>query len=366
MKKTLMNKRRLRSKAHTKSESVTQTQSKNQVENKVQAKSKNFIASHDKFFKLFYSDPEFTKRLLQLVFSKKELKTYDLNKLKVEKDSFENKRADLIVSIPFKEAPKMKIRLLVLLEHKSYHDQNLFEQILNYQILMRKHSIQQTGYPYPIIPVVFYHGKEPMKWAKSFQEESFKDIFSKIPMESRKDMLNYNLRIINTKDPKVRKAYKGKKLKGYGIINLLSEIWSIKKRIPPFLKLKDLVFEFEDILRPAKGKEEEEIVLRLFEYLRDNTKLDLNVWKKLKKLLIEEGILTKEGGEDMESIRELIEAKGIHKGRQEGRQEGLQEGRQTERQAVILNMLKEKLDFSVISKVTGLSEEEIKKLKNGK
>ena len=36
------------------------------------------------------------------------------------------------------------------------------------------------------------------------------------------------------------------------------------------------------------------------------------------------------------------------------------------RQAVILNMLKEKLDLSVISKVTGLSEEEINKLKNGK
>ena len=52
--------------------------------------------------------------------------------------------------------------------------------------------------------------------------------------------------------------------------------------------------------------------------------------------------------------------------RWEGRQEGLQEGRQTERQAVILNMLKKQLDISLISEVTGLSEEEIKKLKNGK
>ena len=51
--------------------------------------------------------------------------------------------------------------------------------------------------------------------------------------------------------------------------------------------------------------------------------------------------------------------------RQEGLQEGIQEGIHKGRQAVILNMLKEKLDLSVISKVTGLSEEEIKKLKNG-
>ena len=60
---------------------------------------------------------------------------------------------------------------------------------------------------------------------------------------------------------------------------------------------------------------------------------------------------------------------GLTEGRQEGRQEGLTEGRQegrTERdKEVILNMLKEKTDINFISKVTGLSVEEIKKLKNG-
>ena len=48
----------------------------------------------------------------------------------------------------------------------------------------------------------------------------------------------------------------------------------------------------------------------------------------------------------------------------EGRQEGLQEGRKEKQKEVILNLLKEKTDISLISKVTGLSEEEIKKLKN--
>ena len=50
---------------------------------------------------------------------------------------------------------------------------------------------------------------------------------------------------------------------------------------------------------------------------------------------------------------------------QKGLQAGMEKGQQTERQAVILNMLKKKLDVSLISEVTGLSEEEIKKLKNG-
>ena len=47
--------------------------------------------------------------------------------------------------------------------------------------------------------------------------------------------------------------------------------------------------------------------------------------------------------------------------KEEGRQEGWQKGRQE----VILKMLKEKAEISFIAKVTGLSEEEIKKLKNG-
>ena len=56
-------------------------------------------------------------------------------------------------------------------------------------------------------------------------------------------------------------------------------------------------------------------------------------------------------------IREHIKEKGRWEGRQEGRQE--------ERQEVALNMLKKKTKISYISEITGLSEKEIKKLKNG-
>lgn len=48
-----------------------------------------------------------------------------------------------------------------------------------------------------------------------------------------------------------------------------------------------------------------------------------------------------------------------------GRIKGLRKGRQERNREVILNMLKEKLDISLVSKVTGLSAKEIEKLKNG-
>ena len=48
----------------------------------------------------------------------------------------------------------------------------------------------------------------------------------------------------------------------------------------------------------------------------------------------------------------------------EGRKEGRTEGRKEERKEVALNMLQNRIDISLISKVTGLPEKEINKLKN--
>ena len=142
---------------------------------------------------------------------------------------------------------------------------------MKYQVLIREHSIQQKGYPQPIIPVLFYHGKGAMKWKKSLQEEDFKPFFSEIPVDSRKNMLNYEPKIIDTKDLKVQKAYKDKKFKSRGVIKLLSEIWSLKKKPTP-LKVKDVYAEFEEILQGLKGQARKTIELRILEYLFDNNR----------------------------------------------------------------------------------------------
>ena len=74
----------------------------------------------------------------------------------------------------------------------------------------------------------------------------------------------------------------------------------------------------------------------------------------MEKELIEEGVFKRGGYMD---ILTHIKEKEHIKGRQEGRQES--------RQEIILNMLKKNLDIKLISKVTGLSAKEIKKLKKG-
>ena len=78
--------------------------------------------------------------------------------------------------------------------------------------------------------------------------------------------------------------------------------------------------------------------------------MNRELWTKLESLAVKRGIFTKGGYMD---IREHI--------KEEGRQEGMQQ----KQQQVVLNMLREKADMGFICKVTGLPEEEIKKLKNG-
>ena len=250
-----------------------------------------------------------------------------------------------------------------MLEHKAYYDKSLFEQVLDYLILLRKWIIGQTGRPELIIPVLFYHGKQAMKWKDSLQKEDFKDFFNKIPVETRKDMLNFNIRVINTKDPKARKFFKGSEC--WGFIKLLDEIWDIKN--PDEERVKELIKTyFGKELKEATEEEETELVLSLISYLQSAGGLRKEIWETAENQLRKDKTL--KGGTYM-GVVESIKEEGRQEGRQEGEirgiQKGRQEGRQEERQQFILNLLKEKVDISVISKVTGLPEKEIKKFKNG-
>ena len=66
---------------------------------------------------------------------------------------------------------------------------------------------------------------------------------------------------------------------------------------------------------------------------------------------------------EREAVRRGIFTKvGFMNIREHFKEEGRQEGIQKRDREVVLNMLKKKLDVSFISEVTGLSEEEIKKL----
>ena len=131
------------------------------------------------------------------------------------------------------------------------------------------------------------------------------------------------------------------------------------------------------------------MLLSVVHYMR-SLGVGFDVWGKVERLLVNEGLFKKGGYMD---IREHIKAEGIREGWQKGQQEGWQkgqqegwqkgqqegwqkgqqegwqkgrvEGRQEGQQELIFKMLEAKADLSLISRVTGLSEQKLKKLKNG-
>ena len=306
---------------------------------------------HDRFFKRFYSQPKFALELFQLIFSQKELSAYDWKNLKSENNTLKNKTADLAFSVPLKQNPKIKFKIFILLEHKSHYDPDLFTQLLYYQILLYEKNIRETGYPTPIIPVLFYHGKKPWKWSVSFQDAYFSS--SEIPIESRANMLNYKIKLLDTHNPRVQKVFKDKNFKSRGALNLLSRIWTLKSEVSELKKVLTLFSDFS-------GKEDD-LILNAVDYLKSVLGMSQELWEQVERESIEEGVLNKGGYMD---IREDIKLEGIKEGIERGIKKGRQEGRRNRETEVVLNMLKNKIDVSIISKATGLSREEIDKIKN--
>ena len=140
-----------------------------------------------------------------------------------------------------------------------------------------------------------------------------------------------------------------------------------------------ILFIFKNIWALDKDKARELLKLggklseKEWKYIVSNVALYVKLydpdfsWKVLKEVGKEVNadlkILKPKGG-DMSLLAQYAladkEEELIKKGMERGMERGMEKGRQ----AVTLNMLKEKLDLSFISKVTGLSEEEIKELKN--
>ena len=326
---------------------LKKTTAKNQQQ-KENTPVKKLASPHDRFFKGAYSKPEFALEIFKLIFSKEEFNACNWKKLKTEKDSFKDQRADLVFSVPLKKTPETNLRIFILLEHKSSYERGLFTQLLNYQTYIHEQTLKESGRPQPVIPVLFYHGKTAWKWKLSFQEAFFGEFFAKIPIAFRKNMLNYKLKLLDVQDPKVKKVFRDKRFKSRGILNVFAKIWSLKMNETELMRVLSLFDKFSD--------KDDDLILNLMDYFKAFG-MSRALWKKVERSAVQKGIFQKGGYMDIkEHFKEEGRLEGIRKGIRKGRQEG--------RQEVIANMLKKKADIAFISQVTGLSEEEIKKLKD--
>ena len=175
------------------------------------------------------------------------------------------------------------------------------------------------------------------------EEVSLGDIYKKIPLETRRDMVNYNLRLFNIHDPRVEKIFDDPRFQTRRALHLLKNIWDLQ---PNLSDIEGAAYPFIESVRSVRSTERRTgLILGMFRYLFQGG------IKGVDKALVEEfekrgcikGIIP-EGG-FMGPI-ELLKEEGRQEGLQKGLQEG-QEGRATGRKGeTCLTNAKERISHS--------------------
>ena len=384
-------------------------------------------APHDLFFKDIFSQKKFAVELLSLIFSPEEQKLFNFQTLKNETTTFKSHRADLIFSLELRppQAPSrlryppfpcektlalkkqgfdisqasptstrnnrparrsyrfdtsqvsptsqggkahpaptpQKAFIFLILEHKSQKDEAVLVQLLRYQILLYSHLVEQNHPVVPIIPILFYHGKEAWKTDTLFFQNIFpKQVFSpEFEGFFKSNVLNFQARCLNLQAFSTHQLQELKKLKSGLAFYLLKKIWNFKWPGDGRQML--------DWVQNVSEKDQSQLLLFGSEYIKGVCGVSQKELAALELEALQTGILRKGGSMGLleymkqKRIRE-IRQEGLQEGRQQGLQQGMQQGRQQGIQKIVLNMLQNKLDMGVICKVTGLSEKEVQKLKN--
>ena len=133
-------------------------------------------------------------------------------------------------------------------------------------------------------------------------------------------------------------------------MNILKKTWTLR---PSTEDLKQDLLLFDNW--PG---DKDDLLLGVGNYLWSSIpNMTEALWTELEQEAVKKGIFSKGG---YMNTREYIKAEGV----QEGIQRGRQEERQVRDKQIVQNMLKNRLDTSLICKVTGISQQEINKLKN--
>jgi len=225
----------------------------------------------------------------------------------------------------------MKIKISILFEHKSFVPDYPFLQLLKYIIKIWDFNIKQKEKLIPVIPLIFYHGKEKWEYKKINQYfTGIDNILEKyIPAF---DYLLMDLSKYDNEDIK-EKIFKNEFLKISLLIfkNIYDEE-KLKKNLENFLILGKLYYEEE------KGLKFLESVIRYLYVNLENTKVEdiVHIIEKISEI----------GGNETMTIAMKL--------REEGRIEAKVD--------VALNFIKEGVSIDIISRCTGLSKNEIEKI----
>lgn len=303
----------------------------------------------------------------------------DLNKITIEKESYieddlKKKFSDVVYSVEIKrndqerkidqdakpehQEPE-KAFVYVLLEQQSKPDYWMALRLWKYILLLcerhkQKQKTKNNKLPL-VVPIVFYNGKE-----KYTSPQSLWQLFDNPDMAKQLMGNKYKLVDLQAKTDEEIKRQKHIGLMGFFMKHIHER---------DMLKLWER-FMTEYSSAVLLDKENGYIYIkRLLWYT--NTKVAEEDKGKLNQLIID-SLTNKDGEEIMRTIADSYRdqyygigiQEGIQEGIQQGIEQGLEQGATKKTLEIAKNMIKQNLDLKLISSVTGLSTDEILKLKN--
>jgi len=313
------------------------------------------LKAHDRFVRALMTKPKVIKEFFDQHLPEKIKKSIDFSSITPEKESFVDDKlrqqvVDLLYSVKFNGEPGF---LYVLIEHASTPDKLLPYRMLKYMTAIMEDHLTKTENKekLPLIyPIIMYTGEKPYRYSMDLfdlfegQKELAKEIWTN----------PYQLIDFSQASDEELKHYLW-----FGYMALLTKHIH-DKDILPFIR------DSVEILRKLEETGEIDYIYRVVTYvfeageISDEDELRKTITSNLTSI-DEEKIMTLAEQWKREGFKKGIE-KGLLEGIEKGMERGMEKGKEVEKTEIARNLLSIGVEIGTISKATGLSAEEIKKL----
>jgi len=130
---------------------------------------------HDNFCRRVFSETANAETFLQAKLPNELYQQLDLTELALDptsyiSEAYKESLSDIVVKCRTK-ADDTSVDIYILFEHKSYQDKKVLRQLLRYMHLMWEKDGDEKKPLRVIIPLVFYHGKDPWQIPTQFAQQ---------------------------------------------------------------------------------------------------------------------------------------------------------------------------------------------------
>ena len=309
---------------------------------------------HDSFFKKVFKRPEYCRALMKIVLNPRHFALFNWALLKIHESVTtgsrgEERRADIVIEVPLLNK-KFPVIFTVILEHKSYRDNNAVVQMLGYY----NEIAQQTGGI--ILPIIITCCKDKqatipsdyLSWALRQQgaPEELKRHFRQLP--------NFRCLVVSLHDLSYRRLRRGGEAVCLALFGMRS-YWEMGE---------DVVYE---IIKKARLLPEEErafVLSMLMDYYEcaDNgygmKGFNMVERKRFPHLKEEDRIVP-----DMEFGLDRAKKEGMQQGLRKGKQQGKQLGIEQGKLEMVKRFLLAGFDEQEVCKAAQLSRQELAQIK---